>query len=113
MYVHDLTSIISFLCAAVLLLLALGLTVRAKFSTDLGALSGFNSIMILPRLVLISTCGSAAKALKTVNRTARSRSLAFIWCALRWFLRGLGCVALVPYASGTAFIKNPPAGFFT
>ena len=37
MFVHDLASVISFLCAAVLLLLTLGLTVRAKFSTDLGS----------------------------------------------------------------------------
>ncbi len=37
MYIHDLASVISFICAAVLLLLALGFTVRAKFSTDLGS----------------------------------------------------------------------------
>ena len=37
MFIHDLPSVISYLCAAVLLLLVLGFTIRAKFSTDLGS----------------------------------------------------------------------------
>ncbi|MEY4377132.1 MAG: system histidine kinase PrsK, partial [Pseudomonadota bacterium] len=37
MNIHDLPSVISFFCAALLLLLALGFAVRARFATDLGA----------------------------------------------------------------------------
>jgi hypothetical protein len=36
-FIHDLPSVISYLCAAVLLLLVLGFTIRARFSTDLGS----------------------------------------------------------------------------
>src|ERR1035437_1491187 len=84
-----------------------------KFSTVFGALSGYSSSVMVPMLVLISTCGSAANAAVATSKAASAtNNLFFIYFQLTKRTEKKGdaarrrtCSILL---SGRAFVEDAP-----